>query len=30
MSWKYYSVRSGIIMLVLFVIQIIANIATHP
>lgn len=30
MSWKYYSVRSGIILLVLFVIQITANIATHP
>ena len=30
MVWKYYSVRGGIILLVLFVIQIIANIATHP
>jgi len=30
MSWKYYSVRGGIILLVLFVIQIIANIVTHP
>jgi len=29
MTWKYYSVRGGIILLVLFVIQIIANIATH-
>ena len=29
MSWKYHSVRGGIILLVLFVIQIIANIATH-
>ncbi|MBN2267139.1 MAG: hypothetical protein JW725_02240 [Candidatus Babeliaceae bacterium] len=29
MSWKYYSVRSGIILLVVFVIQIIANIVTH-
>jgi len=30
MPWKYYSVRGGIILLVLFVIQIIANIVTHP
>jgi len=30
MTWKYYSVRGGIILLVLFVIQIIANIVTHP
>ena len=30
MVWKYYSVRGGIILLVLLVIQIIANIATHP
>src|SRR5512139_52983 len=29
MTWKYYSVPYGIILLVLFVIQIIANIATH-
>ena len=29
MTWKYYSVRGGIILLVLFVIQIIANIVTH-
>ncbi len=29
MTWKYYSVRGGIILLVLFIIQIIANIATH-
>ena len=30
MTWKYYSVPYGIILLVLFVIQIIANILTHP
>jgi hypothetical protein len=30
MTWKYYYVPYGIIMLVLFVIQIIANIVTHP
>jgi len=30
MTWKYYSVPYGIILLVLFVIQIIANIVTHP
>ena len=30
MTWKYYSVRGGIILLVLFVVQIIANIVTHP
>jgi hypothetical protein len=30
MTWKYYSVPYGIILLVLFIIQIIANIATHP
>jgi len=30
MTWKYYSVSYGIILLVLFVIQIIANIVTHP
>lgn len=29
MTWKYYSVPRGIILLVLFVIQIIANFATH-
>ena len=29
MTWKYYSVPHGIILVVLFVIQIIANIATH-
>ena len=29
MTWKYYSVRRGTILLVLFVIQIIANIVTH-
>jgi hypothetical protein len=30
MVWKYYSVTGGIILLVLFVIQIIINIFTHP
>jgi len=30
MVWKYYSLIGGIILLGLFVIQIIANIATHP
>jgi hypothetical protein len=30
MVWKYYSVIGGIILLSLFVIQIIANIVTHP
>ena len=30
MTWKYYSLLYGIILLVLFVIQIIANIVTHP
>jgi hypothetical protein len=30
MSWKYYSLLGGIILLGLFVIQIIANIVTHP
>jgi len=30
MVWKYYSVIGGIILLGLFVIQIIANIVTHP
>jgi hypothetical protein len=29
MTWKYYSVRRGTILLILFVIQIIANIVTH-
>ncbi|MBN1538228.1 MAG: hypothetical protein JW908_15930 [Anaerolineales bacterium] len=29
MTWKYFSVPYGIILLVLFVIQIIANIVTH-
>jgi len=29
MSWKYYSKKSGIIMLGLFIIQIIANVSTH-
>jgi hypothetical protein len=30
MTWKYYSLKRGIIILSLFVIQIIANIFTHP
>ena len=30
MTWKYYSVPYGVILLVLFIIQIIANIVTHP
>jgi hypothetical protein len=30
MVWKYYSLKGGIIMLGLFVIQIITNIVTHP
>ena len=30
MVWKFYSVTGGIILLSLFVIQIIANIVTHP
>lgn len=30
MVWKYYSVSYGMIMLGLFVIQLIANIASHP
>jgi len=30
MTWKYYSVIGGIILLGLFVVQIIANIVTHP
>lgn len=29
MTWKYYSVSYGIILLALFIIQIIANIVTH-
>jgi hypothetical protein len=29
MTWKYYSVPYGIILLVLFIIQIIANLVTH-
>ena len=29
MSWKYYSVRGGIILFVLVIIQIIANMVTH-
>lgn len=29
MTWKYYSVPKGIILLVLFIIQIITNIVTH-
>lgn len=29
MTWKYYSLLRGIILLVLFVIQIIANMVTH-
>ena len=29
MTWKYYSVKGGIILLVFFVIQILTNIATH-
>jgi hypothetical protein len=29
MSWKYYSMKGGIILLVLLVIQIITNIVTH-
>ncbi len=29
MTWKYYSVPYGIVLLVLFIIQIIVNIATH-
>jgi len=29
MTWKYYSAKRGMILLVLFAIQIIANIATH-
>jgi hypothetical protein len=30
MTWKYYSVPGGIILMVLFIIQIIINILTHP
>lgn len=30
MAWNYYSLMSGIILLSLFIIQIIANIVTHP
>ena len=30
MAWKYYSLPYGIILAVLFVIQIIANIVSHP
>ena len=30
MVWKYYSLTGGIILLGLFVVQIIANIVTHP
>lgn len=30
MVWKYYSVIGGVIMLALFIIQIIANILSHP
>jgi hypothetical protein len=30
MTWKYYSLIGGIILLGLFVVQIIANIFTHP
>ena len=30
MAWKYYSLIGGIILLGLFVVQIIANIVTHP
>lgn len=30
MVWKYYSVTGGVIMLGLFIIQIIANIVSHP
>ena len=29
MTWKYYSLRYGVILLVLFVVQIITNIASH-
>jgi len=30
MTWKYYSLIGGIVLLGLFVVQIIANIVTHP
>ncbi|MFC2028675.1 hypothetical protein ACFLTX_01985 [Chloroflexota bacterium] len=30
MPWKFYSLDSGIIMLALFIIQLIANFASHP
>jgi hypothetical protein len=30
MVWKYYSLMGGIVMLGLFIVQIIANIASHP
>jgi hypothetical protein len=30
MSWKYYSSKAGIILLGLSIVQIIANISTHP
>ena len=30
MTWKYFSLIGGIILLVFFVVQIIANIVTHP
>jgi hypothetical protein len=30
MVWKYYSVMGGIVLLGLFVIQLIANVASHP
>lgn len=30
MNWRFYSLMSGIVMLVLFVIQLIANFASHP
>jgi len=30
MTWKYYSLIGGIILLGLFIVQIVANIVTHP
>jgi hypothetical protein len=30
MIWKYYSLTDGIILLILFIVQIIANIVSHP
>jgi hypothetical protein len=30
MSWKYYSLKVGVILLGLFIVQIIVNIFTHP